>query len=211
VILPASGDTQVGLGVALTFKSQALKQPRTAFIARDVIGHDPVQLLLIEHVADSRFQCFLHQALALMRFVDVVTEITGLKRPASDAAEVAGADHLTVVRIQQREMHRQTGLESAGLHLKARADAFGAVVIDGANRRPPGEMPQVAPVEVAFQRRLFRVEHCQRQAFTGQGKQRHRALRFTGIVAQALRGQRENTTKPQAKKSPREGGQTVVS
>lgn len=134
MILPAPGNVQVRLGIAFTLEPEAFQQPGAAFIAGNVVGHDPVQVLGLEHIGDGRLQRFLHQPLALMRLVDVITQITRLKRTANDPAEIAGADHLRAVRGQQRHMHRQPGFEGTGLNFKASADLFSGKVIGGANR-----------------------------------------------------------------------------
>jgi hypothetical protein len=66
--------------------------------------------------------------------VDVIAEITRLKCPANDAAEIACADHLLAVAIQQGKVHRVAVLEGKGLLRQARADFFRTVVVVGANR-----------------------------------------------------------------------------
>ncbi|MNY81201.1 hypothetical protein D3C86_2226450 [compost metagenome] len=50
-----------------------------------------------------------------MGMVDVITQVTGLERPANDAAEIACADHLAAVAIKHGEVHRIPFIKRHGL------------------------------------------------------------------------------------------------
>jgi hypothetical protein len=102
VVLPAAADQKVILGKALFSESQPSKDSGATPIVGHVVGHKPVQVHVIEGIANGGFEGFVHQSSALRVFGERVTQVTGLKDAPNNIGKVYQTTHsLAVFAIKE--------------------------------------------------------------------------------------------------------------
>src|SRR4029079_5358282 len=62
VVLPPALDHEVVPGISLDREAETLQDGRTRRVVRNVVGRDPVQVHLPEHVVDAEAESARHQA-----------------------------------------------------------------------------------------------------------------------------------------------------
>jgi hypothetical protein len=88
VVSPLTGNEKVVRCSAFDMESETIQQTRASLVFWQVVGHDAVEVQVLEDMGNGKAERGRHEALTLVGFIDSISQIAGLEGSPNHLGEI---------------------------------------------------------------------------------------------------------------------------